>query len=348
MDEKIKENPAEMQAVASNLEDPLEGPSWLFNNSQTVPCYGNDEKKTDALNVSSDNSMCSTLKATELSDESDSERCMHQAVSLATLNKRGSQLLLSKKSKRINNRHNECTLYEETRNNDAACNTAKPTVPTDATENRCKVESKPFVNSANFVTQRRGYFESEDEDDFTLMYVRQPRNVDFDINDLKLPVLEESSLNPLVRADSEPEPQPEITTTLRKISQICPIPSVSNNSVDESAFNQSTAKLPLLMNNDYDNKDMTPMEDKSEPFQSKKRLKKVMRISAELSDSTPTFNQKNNQKKKKNKEKPANKDPSAAKVVLQKLDESDVKSRTPSPEEISRDFNQSLCVRRTY
>ena len=349
MNEKIKENPAEVQAVASNLEDPLEGPSWLFNNSQTVPCYGNNEKKTDALNVSSDNSMCSTFKATELSDESDSERCMHQAVSLTAFNKRGSQLLLSKKSKRINNRHNECTLYEENRNNDTACNTPKSTVPTDATEDRCnKMESKPFVNSANFVTQRRGYFESEDEDDFTLMYMRQPRNVDFDINDLRLPVLEESSLNPLVRADPEPEPQPEITTTLRKISQICPIPSVSNNTLDESAFNQSTAKLPLLMNNDYDNKDLTPMHDKSEPFQPKKRLKKVMRISSGTDDTTPPFNKKNNQKKKKNKEKPANKDPSAAKVVLQKLDESDVKSRTPSPQEISRDFNQSLspvCLR---
>lgn len=342
MDEKIKENPTETQAVASNLEDPLEGPSWLFDNSQTVPCYGNNEKKTDALNVSSDNSMCSTLKATELSDESDSERCMHQTISLATLNKRGSQLVHSKKSKRINNRHNECTLYEENGNIDTACNTPKSTVPMDATEDRCRIESKPFVNSANFITQRRGYFDSEDEDDFTLMQMRQPRNVDFDINDLKLPALEESSLNRLVRADPEPEPQPEITGTLRHISQICPIPPVSNITLDEPAFNQSTAKLPLLMNNDYDNKDLTPMKDKSESFQSKRRFKKVMTLSGELNDSTPTFNNKKNQKKKKNKEKPANKDPSAAKVVLQKLDESGVKSRTPSPEEISHDYNQSL------
>ena len=348
-EEEMQENPSEMQAVASNWEDPLEGPSWLFNNSQTVPCYRNNEKKTDAVNVSSDNSMCSTLKATELSDESDSERRMHQAVSLATLNKRGSQLVLPKKSKRINNRHNECTIYEENRNSDAACNSPKPNVPTDAAEDRCKTESRPFVNSANFITQRRGYFDSEDEDDFTLMFVRQPRDAHFDINDLKLPVLEESSLNPLVRADPEPEPQPEITTTLRHISQICPIPSVSNNSLDKSAFNQSTAKLPPFMNNDYDNKDLTPMKDKSEPFQSTKRFKKLMSDS----DSTPTFNKKNkkkkkNQKEKKIKEKRANKDPSAAKVVLQKLDESDVKSRTPSPEEISHHCNQSLspvCLR---
>ena len=344
MDEEMSENPTEMQAVASNWEDPLEGPSWLFNNSQTVPCYRINEKKTDAVNVSSDNSMCSTLKATELSDESDSERCMHQAVSLATLNKRGSQLVISKKSKRINNRHNECTLYEENKNSDTVCNTRKSTVPTDPAEDRCKTESRPFVNSANFVTQRRGYFESEDEDDFTLMFMRQQRDAHFDINDLKLPVLEDSSLNPLVRADPEPEPQPEITTTLRHISQICPIPSVSNNSLDKSAFNQSTAKLPLLMNNDYDNKDLTPMKDKSgPPFQSKKRVKKLMSDS----DSTPTFNKKIKKKKeiqkqKKSKEKPGNKDPSAAKVVLQKLNETDVKSRTPSPQEISHHRNQSL------
>ncbi|XP_076683222.1 uncharacterized protein LOC143376601 isoform X3 [Andrena cerasifolii] len=342
VDETIKENPTETQAVASNLEDPLEGPSWLFNNSQTVPCYGNDEK-TDALNVTSDNSTCSTLKATELSDESDSERCMHQTISLATLNKRGSQLLLSKKGKRINNRHNESTLYEENGNSDTACNTPKLTIPTNATENMCRMESRPFVNSANFVTQRRGYFESEDEDDFTLMQMRQQRDVDFDINDLKLPALEESSLNRLVRADPEPEPQPEITATLRHISQICPIPPISNNSLDESAFNQSTAKLPLLMNNDYDNKDLTTMNDTSDPLPSKKSVKKkVMRFSSELSDSTPTSKKKNKQKKKKNKEKLAKKDPSAAKVVLQKLNESDVKSRTPSPQAISHDYHRSL------
>ncbi|XP_053997197.1 uncharacterized protein LOC128886385 isoform X1 [Hylaeus anthracinus] len=327
INDQTKRNSNEVQNLTSNWEDPLEGPSWLFNNFQTVPCYM--DEKTDNVNVSSNDSMCITLKATDTNDTSDSENCVELTSSMPLSNRRKSQTQMSKTDKGTYNK-NENTVHQQNRNNEILGDTFTSTALTDT------VENEPTVNLANFVTQRRGCFESEDEDDFTLLLMRRPRNIPFDVNDLKLPVLEESALKPIASVDSEPE----ITTTLRKISQIGPIPSLANNSLNESTFSQSMVKLPLLINNDYDNKDLRQSKDEPESLSRKKKVKKVtVRNSSECVDTSATLNRKNNQKKKN---KPPSKDPSSAKVVLQKLDESDVKLRTPTPEEITHDSMQSL------
>ncbi|XP_076238316.1 uncharacterized protein LOC143181668 isoform X2 [Calliopsis andreniformis] len=347
---QIKQASTEIQNLTSDWEDPLEGPSWLFNDSQSVPCFTSNEKKTDDISLLNDSSMCKTLKiyTTELSDDASDSEEGTQTISPA-LRKCRNEIYNCKKSKELNGRE-KCTANKGgNRSNGFLSNTPRSIVLVDKSE--CKTETQSMVNSensanlANFVTQRRRYFnnedEDEDEDDFTLMFMRQPRNVHFDINDLKLPILEESALKPV----DPVEPEPEITTTLRKISEICPVPSVSNNSMDESELNQSTVKLPLLlnMNSDYYNKDLTLSQDGSKSsltLTKKKSVKKVtVRASTEFVDSTPTFNKQMNEKKKGQATK---KDLSTVKVVLQKLDEFDVKPRTPSPEETSRDLNQSL------
>ncbi|XP_076171673.1 uncharacterized protein LOC143148831 isoform X2 [Ptiloglossa arizonensis] len=332
--EQTERHSNEVQNCTSSWEDPLEGPSWMFNNFQTVPCFIN-KKKTDDVNVSTNDSMCITVKATDVSDVSDNEECMELISPLPMLNKHKDQAHNYKKDKETHK--NESTVNQQNANDEMLCNTSISTALKDAIGNGHKIERESTMNLENFVTQRRDYFESEDDDDdFTLMFVRQPRNMHFDINDLKLPVLEESALKPIVPA----EPEPEVTTTLRKISQICPIPSISNNSLDESTFNQSTVKLPLLTNNDYDNKDLTPFKNGSEFLSRKRKVKRVsVNNCTEFIDATPTLNKISNQKKK---DKPRSKDPSSVKVVLQKLNDSDVKSRTPSLEEISHDCNQSL------
>ncbi|XP_012150500.2 uncharacterized protein LOC100877238 isoform X2 [Megachile rotundata] len=303
-----------------DIEDPLEGPSWLFNNTCSVPSFKykmrhtfnsfeNKDKKTDEDTLSNDDSMDITLRVTELSDESDNEKSSQDTSSLSTTSKCDGSMSNSKLDQQINN-ENEYQNGQANENNDTSYNASTSTDTTVINENECKVENELAMNFPNFITQRRGCFESEEEDDdFTLMYMR-PNNMHFDINDLKLPVLEESALKTNIPVETEPE----VTTNLKQITQICPLPSVANNSLDEFTFNQSTVKLPLLNNND----------DKE------KKKKKSKNVSPEdVVEGTPILNRKSSRKRK---DQSGNKDPSAVKVVLQKLNESDVKSRTPSPE----------------
>ncbi|XP_076763356.1 uncharacterized protein LOC143430813 [Xylocopa sonorina] len=314
-----------------HYEDPLEGPSWLFDNSRVVPSFASKEKKTDDVDASNDDNMSMTLKTTDSSDASDDERRTRQQISSLPTSSRVNGC---KKTKEMNDR-NESSMLQQTETNDTVSNAT-----TDTNENVCNDEDSPVAAEVvSFVTQRRGCFENEDLDDYTLMFQQKPRNLHFDINDLILPVLEQSVLKPMATVEAEPE----VTSTLRKISQICPVPSASHNTLNESTFNQSTVKLPLLINNDYNDNESTPMANKRSEYLQRKRKsnKSTLRESADF-DDTPPFKKKNSQKKRKNR---SVKDPSAAKVVLEKLDETEVKSRTPSPkmnESESREFNQSL------
>lgn len=312
---------------SSNWEDPLEGPSWLFNNSQVVPSFRSKDKKTDDINVSNGDSMSLVLTEKESGNVFDNDKTMQE------ISRRANHANNFENSEQVNN-EGESNVHQCNENNEI-CNEI---VVTDTNDNECK--NAPVIN---FITQRRGYFESEDEDDFTLIYTKQPRNMHFDVNDLKLPVLEQSVLKPIAPT----EPESEITTTFRKISEICPIPSVSHNLVcntlDESAFNQSTVKLPLLLN-DSEDVESTPAKKKSKMSQRKNKKKKE--TAAESNDdfiaNIPSFKKNNSYKRKKNK---LMKDPSTVKVVLQKLNESDVKSRTPSPNEtVSHNSNQNLSL----
>lgn len=312
-DRKEKKKINETKNYTSNWEDPLEGPSWLFNNSQVVPSVINKNNKTDNINVSNEDIM----SLTESSDIFDEEKTMSMSIT------HSSQLYNSNNSKQMND-ENEFDMSQQNENNTFH----NVTLLTDSND-EYKSQNASTMNLQNFVTQRRGYFESEDEDDFTLIYTQRPCNMNFDINDLKLPVLEQSALKPNITI----EPEPEITTTLRKISQIYPIPSVSLNTLDESEFNQSTVKLPLLANNDYDDKEMTILKKKSKSS----RQKKVKIIQTQCNDFVETSLLKKNNCQKKKKDKFV-KDPSAVKVVLQKLDEFDVKSN----EILSLNSSQSL------
>lgn len=194
----------------------------------------------------------------------------------------------------------------------------------------CKVQNTASTNFPNFITQRRVYFANDDEDteDFTLLYTQKPRNMNFDINDLKLPVLEKPVIPAAVQIK---EPEPEITATIQKIAETCPAPSLSNNGMDESTFNHSMVRLPLLLHNDQA-KDVTTLKDKSIEVQKKKHKKSNLTDSIDFVECSPvssTDNSKGTRKRSVN-----DKDPSAVKVVLQKLNEFNVKQRTPTPDDI--------------
>lgn len=306
--------------------------------------YSSDEERKETSTDSLEESSCSTnssisksLSITESGNASDSEDCMEFTLPV-----------LSESNKCVNreevSRKKECPTDEENKKNDSPSNT---TASTDLiNENEYRFETERAANSGNYITQRRGCFEidDEDDDDFTLMYTPQAHNMHFDINDLKLPNVEESSLS----SKRPVEPEPEITTTLRGISQICPVPSVSSSTSYESTFNESTVNLSLPMNmNSDDVIDVTPLQDRLKSLCKKDRVKRVSdRASDEIIESfiisTPV---ERNVSQRRKMDQSVNKDPSTVKVVLQKLDESEIKSRTPSCGGTSyRDSNALLYV----
>ncbi|KOX73516.1 hypothetical protein WN51_01289 [Melipona quadrifasciata] len=267
---------------SSNWEDPLEGPSWLFNNFQVVPSFRSKDKKTDDINVSNGDSMSLVLTEKESGNVFDNDKTMQE------ISRRANHANNFENSEQVNN-EGESNVHQRNENNEIG----NEIVVTDTNDNECK--NAPVIN---FITQRRGCFE-----------------------------------------------KPEITTTFRKISEICPIPSVSHNLVcntmDESAFNQSTVKLPLLLN-DSENVESTPVKKKMSQRKSKKKKETAAESNDDFIANIPSFKKNNSYKRKKNK--PV-KDPSTVKVVLQKLNESDVKSRTPSPNEtVSHNSNQNLSL----
>lgn len=305
--------------LPSNWEDPLEGPSWLFNSFQTVPLTSK-EKKTDNVGVSNDNDTSMAVNGTGSDKQSfDGEETIKLQVLPPSVS-------INQNSLDSTTEENDEIGSPQSDNNHLA------NMPRETTEESSE-------NRVNFVTQRRGCLESEDEDDFTLILPNpRTRNMHFDMNDLKLPVLDQSALKP--QAPLEPEPEATGRIPLERISQILPIPSVSHNSLYESEFNQSTVKLPTLFNNDYDHESSTPSPVEEQPRKRKKQTNREAKYSNGSIDATRRSKNKNNQKRKKNK---IVKDPSSAKVVLEKLNESDVKSGSPSFNKLSSgDCNQSL------
>ncbi|XP_017884048.1 probable protein phosphatase DDB_G0279461 isoform X2 [Ceratina calcarata] len=313
--------------LPSNWEDPLEGPSWLFNNSQAVP-FTSKEQKTDNVNDSNNSDISMTLNGVESDKESsDDEDTIKRVLPLPASINENSLDGIEKQNDEIDE-NDENTSPQSDNNN-------LPNMIGEMVEDN-EIGSATGVDRVNFVTQRRGCLESEDEDDFTLILpTLRRRNMHFDMNDLKLPVLDQSALKP--QPSVEPEPETTGRIPLQKISQIIPIPSVSHNSLNESAFNQSTVKLPTLVNNDYED-ELTPTKEELG-----RKRKKQMNTESNYSNCIDTASRSKNKNKQKKKKNKIVKDPSSAKVVLEKLNESDVKSGTPTLNKLfSGDSNQSL------
>lgn len=185
-----------------------------------------------------------------------------------------------------------------------------------------------LINNQGFVTRQRGNSTEttdDDLDEFTLMFMRRNNNVPFDINDLQLPVLEDSVVKSIVTK----EPEPEITTTLQKLTQNCELLSTNNDIKDDSLIDQLTVKLPQLSNTTIDC--TIPMVDISLDTHQQKKLKNTNKL-LDANNSQNITSRKEKVRRQKNKST-NDKDPSTVKVVLQKLNDSDVKSQILSYEE---------------
>lgn len=312
----VIENSRLSQTNARNWEeeDPLEGPSWLFNN--TIPSRDNEPEELNQLHVSDVNNNTSQLIVYD-DDSSDAESNTEELSPLQSLNESVSDILTLDRNATPADRIGDKSHDE---NDSNVCE-----LPTrnifSRKENLNNIEhnnaENDTTNFARFVTLRREH--PEVTEDFTLMLSRRPiRNMQFDINELRLPNLEESMMN-----STGNEVDTEVTAPSPNIANIS-ISAMSNHTPNESEHDQ-TAIIKLPLSSIKDKNESTP--------QQKKHLNKKNKIAKMLNLENETNHIKDasiikDKTKKRNKSR-NNRDPSMAKVVLEKLNEYHVKPRTP-------------------
>lgn len=294
------------QSNARNWEDdPLEGPSWLFNNTVTMPARDNEPEELDQLNISDVNNNTPQIVYDESSDAESVEESSLPNVTQFVNNIQN----LERNAPFVVDR-TRCDSYSDDHDADSFHGTG-----ISNREKKFSMEDNNEEDSvANFVTMRRGNFKplEEEVEDFTLMLHRVKQNMQFNINELRLPK-EECAINPAI--DNEIDTS-IITNT--------PISSMSNLNPSDSRTDQVMMKLPIIINN-HDKSSIVTLEQKSHSIRKGKKTKTPIQKSEtnNVENITIIKNKKNQRSESEN-----NRDPSAAKVVLEKLHESHVKSKT--------------------
>ncbi|XP_043287827.1 uncharacterized protein [Venturia canescens] len=193
-----------------------------------------------------------------------------------------------------------------------------------------------------FVTRKRGS-RCDDTDDFTLMFRKPaPKNYNFDLNDLELPVIE----SPIVKASVSRVPEPELTANIQTVQtqNFANLTSLCRPTVDpdEETMYLHPMEPPLLSDNSdislstvvaqNERSDDDDGGDSSRFVGHRKRPQKKTHspVIDSLSESEHSPSPKRNKSKTKRKLK--TKDPSSAKVVLLKLKDNRFGKSTVSPE----------------
>ncbi|KYQ49099.1 hypothetical protein ALC60_11826 [Trachymyrmex zeteki] len=289
-------------------EDPLEGPSWLFNN--TIPPRDN-EPELENDDVSDVNNNTSQVIVYD-----DSSATESNIGDISNLNESMSDIQTPERYPLAD--RSECDSYmHEHDTNDSICEILPTTAISNDKRNLDNVEdgnANDTMKFTSFVTLRRGHSETPEEtEDFTLMLRQSRQNMQFDINELRLPVLEESVINDSAVNN---EIDTKVTATIPRVTSI-PIASVSNQSLDKSDYNHITIKLPIILVSDHQR---TSTPQKTKHSSNKKSRTPNMKERTSHAENSPI----KNKAKLRNKSK-SNRDPSTAKVVLEKLNESHVK-----------------------
>lgn len=299
-------------------EDPLEGPSWLFNN--TMPSRDNEPEELDHVNVSDVNN--NTSQVIVYDESSVTESNMEE---VSNLNESMNDVQTSERDAVpiADCPEGESYLHEHDAD-DSTCEILPVATVSNRERNLDNIEDNnadDTMKFASFVTLRRGHSEAPEEpEDFTLMLHQSTQNMQFNINELRLPVLEESMINDSTISNKI---NTEVTATIPRVTNMA---SVLNRSLNESDYN-ITIKLPLIVINDH-KRTLTPQKKKHSNKSSKKpRMSNMKDQTSHNENSLPSKN------KAKSRNKSDNRDPSAAKVVLEKLNESHVKPRMSSTNE---------------
>lgn len=206
-------------------------------------------------------------------------------------------------------------------------------------DNEVNNDNNNLLRISSNVTTERGRQPIDSDDDFTMIIKKKPcptRNLPFDINELNLPVLE----RPLVETP-QVDPEPEFTTEINMITRVINSP-MPRRTIRESLIDNSTVLIPQInetlnrTSTGMDRLDNTTMRTSGDSFighpdiLKRKRINKHRLISSSDSEPSSPLETVSKSKRKSTKKK----DPSTAKVVLQKLEESrkilSITSRTSS------------------
>lgn len=294
--------------TGNNSDDPLEGPSWLLDASQAeIP--GDSIRNSTGLGESLTQSVVEPVK-------NDRKKSESPRKSWTT------------KTYRVEENSVDENPPEDEGDRCMDFGQFLGPPPISSAEEDKTSPNTGFIALPENVTRRRGH-PMIDDDDFTLLINRRPqltRHVPFDINELELPVLE----TPLTHPD-EIEREPEVTTTVRMLTQtINRLAPESRDNVSIMGENTSVIS-PMRISSDFENERPSMGEDSTVAFnrmlKRKRTAKNILDVTSSDSESPSVTPKKAAAFERMNTRA---KDPSAAKVVLEKLEETNNKISTSS------------------
>ncbi|XP_043481397.1 uncharacterized protein DDB_G0284459-like [Leptopilina heterotoma] len=266
-------------------EDPLEGSSWMFNNDLTAPIENDSDSDSESQ---IDNA--------------------HYKSSKVNANQQNGTFTPARTSTKLQ-RQLDITENETPK---------KGAYSKGGINNDNSPDIEMTMNFARFVTKNRGHSAREVVDDFNdmddptiMLNIRQQtRKPSFNIDDLQLPVIESPVVN-------RPVNEPEITSTINIVAingvMREPINYLSNMSLPRFS------DVPVPVSEDELEVESPVVEKKKVPRKRKKKeILNETHSENEMSIQS-SVQSKAKKKKVKHKTNEKDKDPSAAKVVLQKL-----------------------------
>lgn len=296
-------------------EDPLEGPSWLFNN--IMPSRDNESNLT-LSDVNNNTSQVVVYDDSSITESNTEE--------ISNLNESMSDIQTSERdaAPNVDRSESESYLQDEQDVDDSTCEilrTASVSKCERSLDNTEDSNTDGKMKIPDFVTMRRGHSEAlEDEtEDFTLMLHRNRQQ--FNMNELRLPVLEESTINSTAVNN---ETDTGVIDEIPIVTNV-PVASVTTRSLNEPDYNDIrlpnvSVKLPLVSIDDH-----KKMLQKTKNSNKNSKKSKMSNTKDQTSNTDNSSTVKNVMKSKSKGEN--SRDPSTAKVVLEKLNESHVKSR---------------------
>ncbi|KAH0554186.1 putative uncharacterized protein DDB_G0277255 [Cotesia glomerata] len=206
-------------------------------------------------------------------------------------------------------------------------------------DNEANNDNNHLLRISSNVTTERSRQPIDSDEDFTMIIKKRPcpsRNLPFDINELNLPVLE----GPLVETP-QVDPEPEFTTEINMVTRVINS-TMPRGAIRESLIDNSSVLIPQInetlsrTSTEMDRLNNTTTRTSEESFighpdiLKRKRRNKHRLISSSDSEPSSPLEIASKCKRKSTKKK----DPSTAKVVLEKLEESkkmlSITSRTSS------------------
>lgn len=289
-------------------EDPLEGPSWLFSNTLNMPSRDNEPEEVVRSSPDFDvnNNSEITYESSDAESIEDQSRnpieSMNESVNTLT---RGRSVSAPSVINHVG--CDESPLIGDDNMDNDICET----MSTMSDHRRRMNDEEDRTSYESFITLRRGHSEvaEEEEDDFTLMLARsRPQNLRFNINDLRLPDDEDTV------TDSARETELDSAMSTKPV-------------LNQNERVQTIRQSLILANND----DIASPKKKQQNNKNKKKAK-TSKLKDEINQSEENRSRiTKNVKQKINSE--SNRDPSAAKVVLEKLNESRIKPKLSSDED---------------